>query len=68
MNNTWKYIGGAGAALGALAQLYFIYQFREVNGEYMAPEDLQRGVANMSVWVIVNGCIAAGFFLAPKLR
>ena len=56
MNNSWKFIGGGGAALGAVVQLHYVYRQWEW-GEYIIPAILL---------FIAMAAIATGFFMAQN--
>ena len=60
MNNSWKFIGGAGAALGAVIQLWSIYRAVTLYGEY------REGVIISVLFFIVYAAIATGFFMAQN--
>lgn len=56
MNNSWKFIGGGGAALGAVIQLWYVYRALEW-GEGLIPAVL---------FFISYAAIATGFFLVQN--
>lgn len=56
MNNSWKFIGGGGAALAAVVQLWNVYRFLDW-GENIIPAVL---------FLISYAAIAAGFFMAQN--
>ena len=60
MNNSWKFIGGAGAALGAVIQLWSINSAVTFYGEY------REGVIIAVLFFIVYAAIATGFFMAQN--
>ena len=57
MNNSWKFIGGGGAALGAVLQLRSVYLSLEWGGE---------NIISAVLFLISYAAIAAGFFMAQN--
>ena len=56
MNNSWKFIGGGGAALAALLQLYTVSEVLNWGSSFQ--------IAASVLQVICFAAIAAGFFMA----
>lgn len=56
MNNSWKFIGGGGAALGAVIQLWYVYR----NLEWV------EGLIPAVLFFISYAAIATGFFLVQN--
>ena len=57
MNNSWKFIGGGGAALGAVIQLWNVYRAVTWYGE---------GVMPAVLFFISYAAVATGFFMAQN--
>ena len=56
MNNSWKFIGGGGAALAALLQLFSVSQVLEYGSNFE--------IARSLLWIICFAAISVGFFMA----